>query len=101
MCMFAIVLYTFYILFQAIHLTPKGVGFPPFIVIFDNQFGVGLLIGEKEKLFDALVKTIQDNLFKNKSYFSNTDEENQEFNRQSRNSAVEFVFRQWPELKPY
>ena len=30
-------------------------------VTFDNQFGIGLLIGEKEKLFDALVKTIQDN----------------------------------------
>lgn len=68
-------------------------------VTFDNQCGIGLLIGEKEKLFDALVKTIQDNLFKNKTYFSNTDEEKQEFNRQSRNSAVEFVFRQWPELR--
>lgn len=68
-------------------------------VTFDNQFGIGLLIGEKEKLFDALVKTIQDNLFKNKTHFSNTDEENQEFNRQSRHSAVEFVYRQWPELR--
>ena len=49
----------------------------------NDDSGMVFLIGERQKLFDALIKTYQQTLIVDKEY------------------VLDFVYNKWPELKPY